>query len=610
MIKFNDVSKEFGGRILFDEVDFAVNPGERVGLIGRNGSGKSTLFKLITGELEVDSGEIQVPNHFRVAMLDQYIKFSEKSVLKECCLALSDEEKFDDYKAEKILSGLGFSDEDMKKDPQSFSGGFQIRINLVKCLLKKPDLLLLDEPTNYLDIVSMRWLKSFLISYPAQLILITHDREFMNDVCTHTVGIHRKKLKKIKGSTYTYKEKIAEEELVHENSRLNQEKKKKEIEAFITRFRAKASKATLVSSRVKMLERMQEYDELENISNMNFKFNLKPFNTKRFFKVEDLSFGYEENKILFKKLNFELLKGERVGIIGKNGKGKSTLLNLLSKDLIPVSGELNFHDAVETGFFGQTNISRLNNENTIAEEIASMDTSLTTTQIRNICATMMFTGDDAAKKIKVLSGGEKSRVLLGKILTKPCNLLLLDEPTNHLDQESVEAMSEQLLKFEGGLVFVTHSEWLLKQLATKLVVFHEDNAEVFHGTYDEFLEKIGWGDETLKEKKEEKVKLSHREIKRLKAELITKKSHDLRPLKSRKEILEKEIDANEKKLKKSQEDIVSFVNEGKSKEIQDCSILIKALEDKIENDFEELVELEEKIALIEEEYRHNLEELL
>jgi len=610
VIKLNDLSKEYSGRILFHEVNFSINAGERIGLIGRNGSGKSTILKLLISDIEADSGTIVTPNNYRVSMLDQYIQFSQESVLAECCLVLSEDEKYDDYKAKKILSGLGFSELDMQKHPDEFSGGYQIRINLAKCLLEKPDLLLLDEPTNYLDIVSMRWLKGFLITYPSELILITHDRQFMNDVCTHTVGIHRQKLKKIKGSTDTYKEKIKIEEEVHEKSRINQEKKVKEIEAFVNRFRAKASKATMVSSRVKMLERMKEFEQLADTASMNFKFNYKKFNAKKILSAKDLEFGYSKENILFNNLTFDILKKERVGIIGKNGKGKSTLLNLLSGDLNPLAGQLDFHPAVQTGFFGQTNISRLSPTNTIAEEIGSVDTSLTTTQIRNICGTMMFSGDDATKKISVLSGGEKSRVLLGKILTKECNLLLLDEPTNHLDQESVEAMTEQLLQFQGSLIFVTHSEWLLRKLATKLILFHEDNALVFHGGYDEFLQKIGWDSEEENNSSKKNKKLSSKEIKKLRADLVVEKSKALKPLTGEKEKLEEEIIKAEQDLKNSQDQIVEMVEKSKSSEIQEVSILIKKLELKIESSFEKLEEIEEKILDLEKSFGDRLSQII
>ncbi len=606
MIKLNDVSKEYGGRILFDEVNFSINAGERIGLIGRNGSGKSTLLKLFVNEISADSGTIHTPNNYKVSMLNQYIKFSEETVLAECCLSLSEQEQYDDYKAQKILSGLGFSETDMLKNPNDFSGGYQIRINLAKCLLERPDLLLLDEPTNYLDIVSMRWLKNFLISYPAELILITHDRLFMNEVCTHTVGIHRQKLKKIKGSTETYKLKVAEEELVHEKSRINQEKKVKEIEAFVNRFRAKASKASMVSSRVKMLEKMKEYEQLADSASMNFRFNYKPFSAKKILSASDLEFGYSKENILFKNLSFDVLKKERIGIVGKNGKGKSTLLNLLSHDLTPLSGSIDFHPSVETGFFGQTNISRLSPDNTIAQEIGSVSSALTTTEVRNICGTMMFSGDDATKKISVLSGGEKSRVLLGKILTKDCNLLLLDEPTNHLDQESVEAMTEQLLLFEGSLLFVTHSEWLLRKLATKLIVFHEDNAQIFHGSYDDFLEKIGWDNEEDIKIVKKKNKLSTKEVKKLRAQLVAEKSKTLKPLIAKRDELEAGIIKAEDELKVSQEKIIEFVKLEKSSKIQEISKMINELQIFIETNFEKLEKIEDKIGQSDKEFQDRL----
>ena len=306
MIQVSSLSKELGSRILFSDISFAMNKNEKLGLVGRNGCGKSTLFKMIKGELECDSGVISIPKNYSIGYLRQHLEFTKGTVLEECMQVLTKEEQFDNYKAEKILFGLGFSEADLNRNPLEFSGGFQIRINLTKILLEGHNLLLLDEPTNYLDIVSMRWLEGFLARYDGEVILITHDRGFMDKVCTHTMGIHRQGLVKIQGDFAKYQTKLLEEETVYENTRLNQEKKRKEMEAFITRFKAKASKASQAQSRQKLLDKMEEMNALENIRSLDFKFNYKEFNAKVMLQASDLSFGYTPDKTLFDKLNFTI----------------------------------------------------------------------------------------------------------------------------------------------------------------------------------------------------------------------------------------------------------------------------------------------------------------
>jgi ATP-binding cassette subfamily F protein 3 len=499
MIQAKNLSKHFGGQELFDRVSFQLGGRERVGLVGRNGSGKSTLFKLILGELSVDSGEITIPKGYRLGALEQHIHFTKPTVLEECIQVL-DPDDFLEHEAEKILFGLGFSDEDMQKDPKSFSGGYQIRINLTKVLLQAPNLLLLDEPTNYLDIVSMRWLKSFLKNFPGEIMLITHDREFMDDVVTHTMGLHRQQLKKIKGDTAKFYEQVLQDEEMYEKTRENLDKKRKEMEAFVERFKAKASKAAQAQSRMKALQKMSTMDKLSDVDVLGFRFRFIECPGKQIAEIKHLAFSYDGDKenTLFHNLSFPINREDRIGIIGKNGKGKSTLLNVIGGMFDPVLGKVTYHPSAQVGHFGQTNINRLNMENTIVEEIQEENSNLSISGVRNICGTMMFEGDLAKKKIKVLSGGERARVLLGKILAKPANLLLLDEPTNHLDMESIESLTEEIGSFPGAVVIVTHSEIMLRNLATKLIIFHNGNAELFNGTYDEFLEKIGWESEETK----------------------------------------------------------------------------------------------------------------
>ena len=298
-----------------------------------------------------------------------------------------------------------------------------------------PNLLLLDEPTNYLDIVSLIWLRNFLIGFSGEVIMITHDREFMDLITTHTMGIHRGFLKKIQGKTQKYYGQISMEEGVHEQTRLNQERKKKELKIFIDRFRAKASKSSQAQSRIKQLNKMENLEKLSIDSQLAFFFRYKKCPEKYPLEIKNIGFGYTKQEMLFSDLKCSVGQNDCIGIIGKNGKGKSTLLNILAGNMNVLKGDVLYHPLAVTGYFGQTNIERLYLENSIVQEISNFNTDLSQTEVRKIAGSMMFSGKDADKLIKVLSGGEKARVMLAKLLAKPVNILLLDEPTNHLDMD-------------------------------------------------------------------------------------------------------------------------------------------------------------------------------
>ncbi len=539
MIELINISKSYPTGELYNELNLRLNSGDKVGLVGRNGTGKSTLFKLILGEEQQDVGEIKFPKTYKIGALKQYFDFTEKTLIDETALALSEDDKYDIYKAEKILFGLGFTDADLEKDPKSFSGGFQIRINLAKLLLTEPNMLLLDEPTNYLDILSIRWLKAFLKSFQGEVILITHDREFMDSVCTHTLGIVRRSAFMVSGGTRKFYEQILANEEHHEKQKIAQEKKIKDLEEFIAKNKARAATSTLAQSKVKILEKMDILEDIDYDTNLNFDFNYKDSAAKFLVEVKDLSFGYTKDNILFKNINFALSRGETIGIIGKNGKGKSTLLNTIAGELETLSGNTHFHPSCVFGHFGQTNISHLNKNNTIMDEIYSVNQKLPEPVIRNICGLMMFGGDNAKKKISLLSGGEKSRVMLAKIIAKRVNLLFLDEPTNHLDIDSIDALTNAIKTFEGSCMIVTHSEELLRAVCDRLIIFTNEGADYFNGTYDEFLEKIGWeDDEGIEKKKVVKPKRNKKEIKKLRAAIVTEKSKTTAPIREEIEQIE------------------------------------------------------------------------
>lgn len=551
MIQLNNLSKSFSAQSLFEKVSLSIGRRERLGFVGRNGSGKSTLFKLILGDLAADEGDISIPKGYKIRALEQHIHFTKKTVMEECSDLGAGSLAPMPHEVEKILFGLGLSKEDMEKDPQSFSGGQQVRIQLAKALLQKPNLLLLDEPTNYLDIVSLRWLKEFLRRFEGELLIITHDREFMDSVCTHIMGITRKNIRKVKGQTYKYYEQIELDEEIYEKTRVNQNKKAEHLQSFVDRFGAKATKAKAAQSRLKQLDKMEVLTELESEKSFVPKFHFKDCPGKTLMTLKDLSFFYNENDVLFENISFEIGRHDRIGIIGKNGKGKSTLLNVLSNHLTTKTGSIKEHPSLEKGHFGQTNIARLHKNHSIIQEISISNPELGHTAVRNICGTMMFEGTLAEKKISVLSGGEQSRVMLGKILARPCNLLLLDEPTNHLDMQSIDALTEAMVQYKGALIIVTHSEAILKRVVNKLIVFRKGGADFIDGGYDYFLEKWGWEEEEGRSSKkvdtQSKGKLS-KMAKKERAQIIKKRSVDLAPYKLAIEILENEISILEEDL--------------------------------------------------------------
>lgn len=609
MIQLQNISKNFASQELFSNLNLKLNAGNRAGLVGRNGSGKSTLFKIILGEESADSGEVIIPKNYRIGTLKQHLTFSEKTLKEEAALALSDEMKYDVYRVEKILFGLGFNAEDLEKDPLSFSGGYQIRINLAKLLVTEPNLLLLDEPTNYLDIVSLRWLKAFLRSFEGEVILITHDRDFMDGVCTHTMGIVRKNIEMIQGDTHKFYEQLHANDELYMKQKQAQDKKVKELEEFIAKNKARASTASLAQSKVKQLEKMELLDDLSYDNTLAFDFNFKESPAKIMLEVENLSFGYTSDNILFKDISFSIKRGETLGIIGKNGKGKSTLLNTLAKELKALSGTIHSHPSVEFAHFGQTNIARLHPNATVTDEIHSANTKLSTQVIRSICGAMMFSGDSADKKVSLLSGGEKSRVMLGQILAREVNLLFLDEPTNHLDMESIAALTNAIKNFDGAVIIVTHSEELLRRVCDRLIIFAKEGAEYFDGGYDLFLEKIGWDDEEQEEKVKTPPKSNTKENKKLRAELVRERNKLTAPLKKEVEKLEALIMQTEEQLEVHHQELIEASNAGDSATLMELSKLVSDEEAKVEESFEALEEAQTKLDTINEEYENKIEEL-
>ncbi len=611
MLNIESVSKQFGSQTLLDNTGFQINPGERIGLVARNGHGKTTLLNMISGQDHPDEGSILYPSGYKLGFLSQRIIFSKSRIIDEAMTGLLDHEKDHYWKAEKILAGLGFSQDDMTKSPEIFSGGFQVRLNLAKILVSEPDLLILDEPTNYLDITSIRWISKFLVSWPREVLLVTHDRSFMDQVVTHIAGIHRQKIKKIKGSTSKYYMQIAQDEQVWEKTRLNEEKKTKEIEVFISKFRAKARLASMVQSRIKTLAKSKTKDKLQKLKNLEFSFNNLAFAGKQVLNIEDLSFSWEHDQPLINNFSLTVYPEDRIGVIGKNGKGKTTLLKLLSGNLTAATGTIKINPGVQQGYFEQTNIQSLNDNFTVEDELLLSVPDSDRQAVRSICGAMMFEKDAALKKISMLSGGEKSRVMLGKLLMSPVNLLLLDEPSNHLDMESCDSLVCALDNFKGAVVMVTHNEMFLHSLANRLVVFKNSGLEIFEGSYQEFLEKQGWEDEEKSiEKKIKPASLSKKEIRQRKSEIINSKSKEINPVKQKIENLENTIDKNEKLIKNINEALLKASLNQDGARIQELSKELSTLENSNDLLFDNLEIQMDKFEKIEQSYNNKLERLI
>ncbi|MFQ5640405.1 MAG: ATP-binding cassette domain-containing protein [bacterium] len=608
MIRVSNLCKSYGGQDLFSDVTFTVNPRERVGLVGRNGHGKTTLFRLILGQEIPDSGRIIIPKNVRLGYLKQHLNFTQPTILQETCLGLPEGQKHDAWRAEKILHGLGFTSEDMNRPPAQFSGGFQVRLNLAQVLVSDPDVLLLDEPTNYLDIISIRWLTRFLQSWKDALMLITHDRGFMDSVTTHTLGIHRTRIRKIQGSTEKLYEQIASEEEIYEKTRLNDEKRRKEVEQFIRRFRAKARLANMVQSRVKTLAKKQKQEKLQKIETLDFSFSSAHFPAKVMMEVTDISYRYSEtDKNLFENLNFTLTKNDRICVVGQNGKGKTTLLKVLAGVLQPRTGSVKYHSLLQVGYFEQTNTAALDPNKTIEEEIFYSSETCLRQKAREVAGAMMFSGDLALKKISVLSGGEKSRVLLGKLLVSPFHLLLLDEPTNHLDMESCDSLMAAIDAFDGAVVLITHNEMFLHTLANRFIVFDRGKQFLYEGCYQNFLDDIGWeSDATLASgnARNQPVKPDHSKPvdkkfrRKQKAELIQQKSQTLKPLESRIAELEKTIISVEKEISQTTDALIQASKTGDRAGIADLAKKereLRSQSDRLYNDLDAVTrEFEQK----------------
>ncbi|KVV15383.1 ABC-F family ATP-binding cassette domain-containing protein [Flavobacterium sp. TAB 87] len=515
MITVNDISVQFGGTTLFSDVSFAINKNDKIALMGKNGAGKSTLLKIIAGQSKPSTGSISTPKDAVVAYLPQHLLTVDgATVMEEASKAFGEifkmkseideineqltvrtdyesdaymkliervsdlSEKFYaieevNYEAEveKILTGLGFVRKDFSRQTSEFSGGWRMRIELAKILLRKPDLILLDEPTNHMDIESIQWLEDFLINSAKAVVVISHDRAFVDNITNRTIEVTM-------GRIYDYKAKYSHYLELRKDRRIHQQKAYDEQQrmiadnrTFIDRFKGTFSKTDAVQSRVKMLEKLVivQVDEVDN-SALKLKFPPAARSGQYPVIVKDLTKAYGEH-VVFKGANIVIERGEKVAFVGKNGEGKSTMIKAIMKEIGIDGGSLDIGHNAQIGYFAQNQASLLDENATIFETIDNIAVGDVRTQIKNILGAFMFQGDDITKKVKVLSGGEKTRLAMIKLLLEPVNLLILDEPSNHLDMKTKDIIKDALRDFDGTLILVSHDRDFLDGLATKVFEF-------------------------------------------------------------------------------------------------------------------------------------------
>jgi ATP-binding cassette subfamily F protein 3 len=517
MLTIAGLSKAFGGRQLFDDVSLTLQSGERVGLVGPNGAGKSTLLKIILGHESPDAGEVTFIRGTRFGYLPQESEPAGNEIVLD--IAVPHDHEHDGQfvaKAKQILASLGFKQSDFMRPAHELSGGWVMRAHLARLLTQEPDVLMLDEPTNHLDLETLLWFQEYLRNYPGAILLISHDREFLNRLCTHVAEIRSSRVLRYTGNYDEYLEQRAAAEVTLVATAKSQQREIDRMQLFVDRFRAKNTKAAQAQSKMKQIERLKE-DMVETPDGpgptVGFRFPQPQRSGHRVITLKHVKFGYgpstsgsagvspagrqrsqeeqppDPTKLIYENLNFEAERGQRIVLVGPNGAGKSTLLKLLAGVLQPQSGERKLGHNAKSGYFAQHRAQMLNLGHTVLQEALETPQRITEQFVRTVLGSFLFRGDDVFKPVSVLSGGEKSRLALVKLLLDPPNLLLMDEPTTHLDLASVDALIEALRPFEGTLIFISHDVHFIRTLANHVVRVENGRLRHFTGSYQYYLDK-------------------------------------------------------------------------------------------------------------------------
>lgn len=568
MLSINNLSYYIGGRALYEHASLHIKPKDKIGLVGLNGTGKSTLLKIIHGDIQASEGEVQKAKDCSIGFLNQDLLSyqSEDSILDVALEAFKETLKLQDdinevlkemetdysdvvinklaklqdqfeanegytikAKAEEVLEGIGFATEDLQRPLKTFSGGWRMRVMLAKLLLEKPSLLMLDEPTNHLDLPSIQWVENYLRTYEGAVIVVSHDQEFLNNCIETTVEVSNGTLTSYAGNYSFFQNEKKERMEIQQNAYENQQQMIKQTERFIERFRAKATKSNQVQSRIKALDRMERVSEVvdDNIA-VNFKFKFSKKSGRDVVVLDHVSKSYG-NLTILKDTSARIERGDKIALIGANGKGKSTLLRVID-GTEKIEGKREQGYNVIKSFYAQHQLEALHVENEILQELQQAGSGKTDTELRNVLGCFLFTNDDVFKKIKVLSGGEKSRVALAKTLISEANFLLLDEPTNHLDMQSVNILIQALQQYEGTFITVSHDRHFIRGVANKIWYIEDHEIKEYPGTYEEFTfwksqqQEVEKKEQPLKQREPKKKQLSDPEIQMAKKELKKKET--------------------------------------------------------------------------------------
>ena len=654
MLHIDGITLHFGDRPLFDNISAMINPGERIGLVGPNGAGKSTLLKIIAGEQQADEGKISMSNIATVGYLPQdgvepnpdLTVFGEVEQVFEDILNLREryetvqktletldptdgdyEEAVNEFghlqhrleqsgsyslkpEIERILTGLGFSEKDFDRSTTEFSGGWLMRIALAKLLLVQPTYLLLDEPTNHLDIESLQWIESFLKSYEGAVILVSHDKAFLDSVTNRTLAIRRGQLDDYAGNYSFYEKKYAEQKELLKKQYENQQKEIKETQEFIDRFRYKATKAKQVQSRIKQLEKMESIEIEDEQSEISFRFPSPERAGQVVLSLSNVVKKYGDNTV-FDGIDYEVERGDKIAVVGPNGAGKSTLIRILAGIEPITDGKREVGYNVTPGYFAQHQADELNPSNTALEEMNEAGSRESETKLRTILGCFLFSGDDVFKKVKVLSGGEKSRLALARMLLNPGNFLIFDEPTNHLDMQSKRILQQALQQYEGTLMIVSHDRDFLDPIVNKTLEIQPGRIKTWLGNISYYLDKKREEEASSTEELQKSAAahqnsqtpaLSRKEQRRMEAEMRNALSKKVKPLKKRLE----EIEGGIEKMEQRKTEIEALMADSgfyeDSDKVKEISIEYEEIKNKLAEFLNKWEDVAGRIEFIEEEW--------